>query len=195
MVINNKGFSMVELIVSIAIFGLVSIGIVGFMMTGTNLFSSINTYVDLQYETQTAMVQIQEYVIDCNYAVKWDEANNTLTITNEEEGMDALNNSITVYKTHIFVFNEEDNTLYYGTDPASVNAIMARYVEDFNIILPMASDIIVIDDEDTNQDGIINEEDHYNAIDSIDFELTLKHRGRQYFAEQSLFLRNTPRLA
>ncbi len=195
MVINNKGFSMVELIVSIAIFGFLSVGIVGLMMTGTNLFSSINTYVDLQFESQTAMVQIQEYVIDCNYSVKWDDATNTLTITNEEDGVDALNNPIKIYKTHIFTFNETDNTLYYGTNPTGVNSVMARYVNDFNIILPSATDIIVIDDVDTNQDGIINEDDYYNAIDSIDFELTLEHRGRQYFSEQSLFLRNTPRIA
>ncbi len=197
MVKNNKGFTMVELVVSIAIFAILSIGITNFMVTGTNLFASVNTYVDLQYESQTAMAQLQEYVIDSNYSVNWDDTADTLTIVNHIDGYgsDGIpgtgDDTITVV-THVFRLNVADEELLYGTATHDVadatptidpQAIMARHVTGFDVTRG-AIETVTAEESETGVE--------YNVFDNITFTLTLENHGREYETTQDLFLRNKP---
>jgi len=70
---NDRGFTLVELIVSIALLGIIAVAAAGFLVTGTRTYTNVNYSVRLQYETQLAMNQIQNYVMNCSQgiALEW----------------------------------------------------------------------------------------------------------------------------
>ena len=77
---NNRGFTLVELIVSTAILGIIAVAAGAFMVAGTRTYSSLNYTVRLQYEAQLAMAQLQEYTIDCTEGIAWDASETKLYI-------------------------------------------------------------------------------------------------------------------
>ena len=66
---NNKGFSLVELLVSFAILGVIS-AIIGIMMTsGSNMFAKNRARLNLQYKSQIVASQLHSYLQNCNGGV------------------------------------------------------------------------------------------------------------------------------
>lgn len=63
--VNNKGFSLVELIIAIAILTVVSGIILSFMNTSSNVFRRNSADVDIQTEAQMVANSISDVVIDC----------------------------------------------------------------------------------------------------------------------------------
>ncbi len=66
---GNRGFTLVELMVAFAILGVVMLSVTFVISTSSNTYSKIATDINLQYESQLAMSQLQEYIIDCNSAI------------------------------------------------------------------------------------------------------------------------------
>lgn len=63
---GNHGYTLVELIVSFSILAIVSVMIALIIQTSSNTYGGISNDINLQYESQTAMGQIQDRVIDCS---------------------------------------------------------------------------------------------------------------------------------
>ncbi|MCR5421981.1 MAG: prepilin-type N-terminal cleavage/methylation domain-containing protein [Lachnospiraceae bacterium] len=61
---NNKGFSLVELLIAVAIAAIVGASVFGFMTVGAKTFGVTSTDVNIQNEAQLAFNQIQDLVID-----------------------------------------------------------------------------------------------------------------------------------
>ena len=61
---NNKGFSLVELIVALAIFAIAGVAVFGFMVNSSRLYQRTNVEVKLQYEQQLAVNQIRDMYHD-----------------------------------------------------------------------------------------------------------------------------------
>lgn len=61
---NNKGYSLVELLISIAIFSFVMVGIISIMNTTSVFYRGGQQEVRLQEEAQVALNQIEELLID-----------------------------------------------------------------------------------------------------------------------------------
>lgn len=68
---NNKGLTLVELIIAIAILTIASIAIVSFMVTGTKSYASSSTDINLQYEAQLVTTQIQDLMVDATEGVNY----------------------------------------------------------------------------------------------------------------------------
>lgn len=66
---NNKGFSLVELIISFALLGVVAIGVFMVMSAGSNMFTSVDRQINVQYKSQTAMAQFQQYFMGCSKGI------------------------------------------------------------------------------------------------------------------------------
>ena len=125
---DNRGFTLVELIVSTAILSIVALAASTFMIAGTRTYSSLNYTVRLQYEAQIAMAQLQEYTVDCSSGIAWDNSTKTLYVVN----------GTTV---HLFDFDPTAQTLSYGTGSAaeilsvSATALAAEHITDMNVTL------------------------------------------------------------
>jgi prepilin-type N-terminal cleavage/methylation domain-containing protein len=63
---RDEGFTLVELIVSFAILAVIMLMTALIIRTTGNTYGAISQDINLQYESQTVLSQLQEYVIDCN---------------------------------------------------------------------------------------------------------------------------------
>lgn len=82
---NNKGFSLVELLVSFAILGVVSV-LIGIIMTsGSRMFASNRARLSLQYKSQVISSQIHTYIQNCNGGLAVD-SNGDLYIAQKTPG-------------------------------------------------------------------------------------------------------------
>ncbi len=68
---NNKGFSLVELIIAVGMFTIVGAMIVSFVAISTRTYTNISSEIDVQQEAQLTMNQIKDLVIDTNRAVAY----------------------------------------------------------------------------------------------------------------------------
>lgn len=148
---NNKGFSLVELIVSFAVLSLVLVLIGIVIKSSANTYSMISSNINLQYESQLAMSQIQEYVIDCNGSVVVldDDGNNILYIFNKRatgvgddyDGyMFKLSADTSDLKLYVKSFSDAPSFNFAGADGQP----MTSHVETFNAELSTDKTYIVI---------------------------------------------------
>lgn len=122
---DNKGLTIVELIVAIAILAIAGIAITNFMTVGTRSFFDSRTETDLQKEAQLAMNLIEDHLVDANkrvYSANEDE----LVIENDERDGSVTSKKISCDK--------ENKQLYYSDNvEASEPEILAEYVEEFKV--------------------------------------------------------------
>ena len=125
---NNRGVTLVELIVSTAILAIVALAASAFMIAGTRAYSSVNHTIRLQYEAQIVMAQLQEYTVDCTDGVAWDGS--MLYIVNGSD-------------VHLFKFDSQADTLSYAkvrkADNLNENTIaydlVAEHITDMDVNL------------------------------------------------------------
>ncbi len=123
---ENKGFTLIEVIVASFILGIISIAVFGFMTTGARTYNSVNSTINLQYDTQLTMAQIEEQLMDCGEELHWNPTEMTLLIVNEDT-------------QHIFAMIEDE--IYYGSkdsvdtllDKSDAKDLLVRNVLRFNI--------------------------------------------------------------
>jgi prepilin-type N-terminal cleavage/methylation domain-containing protein len=145
---NNKGFTLVELLVTIAVATIVVGGAVGFMMTGYNQYHSQNSNINLQYEAQLAMNQVEDLILNATNGIAYDEATATLTLYNQVQSEAADGTTTTQNIVTTVVWDSENKQLKlskynYGENEygvtgrinISTDQLMADYVNGFSIDL------------------------------------------------------------
>ena len=143
--IGNQGFSLVELLIAVAIATIVGGAVFGFMSVGAKNFSWNSSEVNLQNESQLAFNQMQELIIDTAVGVEYykcayDESSNAVSsevkvekdsdIGDSDDKMLRLNNTDVVYE---IVWDRDDSKLYYGefdgavtTDHATGESVVTK---------------------------------------------------------------------
>ena len=71
---KNSGFTLVELVIVMAIMGILGMAVTGFIGTSTKQYKYATKDVDLQYEAQLTMNQIGNLIIDAQKGVKYEPA-------------------------------------------------------------------------------------------------------------------------
>ena len=83
--LQNKGFTLVEMVVAFAILAVVMLSVGFVISTSSRTYGRISADINLQYESQLAMSQLQEYIIDCNACVGVSSGGGSLYIINKTE--------------------------------------------------------------------------------------------------------------
>lgn len=106
---DNRGFSLIELLVAIAIASIVGVAVFGFMITGARSFQRTSADVNVQHESQLVMNQIQDMLVDTNVGVEYteDETQSVLTMYN----YDAQDPNKRVYEV---VYRPVDKRIFYN---------------------------------------------------------------------------------
>ncbi len=128
---NNKGFSLVELIVTILISSVVMLAVVGLLTTGLNLYKNVNAETKLQTEGLAACGRINELV---------QEAQNLQYYGNVPVAGAGNNNKVLVLMTledsgagwwYYIAWDEIDKMLLLTKDAVSFNAgVLQKPSED-----------------------------------------------------------------
>lgn len=121
---NNRGFTLVELIVATAILGIVALSACSFMVAGTRAYSSLNYTVRLQQESQLIMTQLEECAVDCTSGMAWDGS--TLYIADGST-------------VHVFAYAAADKAIRYSSCPTAetltipAGDLMAEHVSGMSV--------------------------------------------------------------
>lgn len=68
---KNSGLTLIELVISVSILAIVGLIVVGFLSVASKTFAKVNGEVNLQYESQLAMNQIKDLIVDANKGIAY----------------------------------------------------------------------------------------------------------------------------
>ena len=117
---NNKGYSLVELLITLAIFGIVMIGIALIMRTTSVSYVRGNSEVAMQTEVQLLANQVEELLVDA------------------DEGFTKVANIWKIMSqgsSHFIKYDTAEDKLFYQKDSTDDDgwSLMAEYVTSFDI--------------------------------------------------------------
>ena len=166
---NNSGFSLVELIVSVAILGIIVAAVGAFAVSGSRAYASVYSGVSLQVESQMALNQVREYAVDCGAGVY--AGGSRLCLLDKETAAQPGGTETVSYTEHIFELS--DGKLIYtrktysaaGQLTGSETGTVSEYVTEFAPV---------------------------SAADSVTVGMSLERRGKNYTASETMAFRNTP---
>lgn len=193
---ENKGFSLIELIVVIAIFSIIGVAVGGFLLTASRSYAVSANELDIQEEAQLVANQVQEMIMDTSYGIAYqfvgldDEGNNLIKYMENDaavlpEGSTISQKDLYIYgKDHYYhIFWNKDTSQMYLEEfeknadddyvlvegmPAS-GVLFGEYISNFQVDLSkVASDRMV------------------------SFNITFKKNGsdRDYMVARTISLRN-----
>lgn len=186
---ENKGFSLVELIITIAIFSVVSVVIGAFLLSSSRAYSVNANELDIQEEAQLVANQLQEMIMDTPIAISYkysgvDDAGNLIDTFDVPIDMSDINQTNLYiygedYYYHIY-WNKDEQKLYFvdyqkgptGFAPNDMDAtgvVLGEYISDF-----------IVDLSKVNSDKMVS------------FNIIFKKPGsdRDYLVSKTVSLRN-----
>lgn len=145
---NNAGLSLVELLVSIAIFSIVSIAFFEFLMVAVRHYQKEKTEVEVQYEAQLTVNQLQDLLVDAKKGVSY-LVNDRDFILNDDGIVtgDVESKQLIVYDTDRYykiTWSAAQERLLYSEyiqkndgawDEVAGDVLMAEYVREFSVDL------------------------------------------------------------
>lgn len=163
--LNNAGISLVEILVTIAILGVVGGIVIGFLQSGTKSYQNTDREVDMQYDAQVLLNQVGDYVINANSGLK--QKDNTVYIYNTNEN---------TLETEILSWDSQEQILYYEKTekvneterPVVDKTVLSKNVSQFSVDLAKA-----------------------DAERKVNAELTLQKDQKTYEATATWNLRNS----
>jgi prepilin-type N-terminal cleavage/methylation domain-containing protein len=89
---NNKGYTLVELLVSLAIFSIIIVGIILFMRNASVAYKNENIEVNVQKEAQIFLSQVEDLVIDSTASISTttDGAGNPKYVITNPDGVSSI---------------------------------------------------------------------------------------------------------
>lgn len=139
---NNKGFSIIELLVAMAIMAILSVALVGFISSGSNSYRNTNQNVKIQYDQQLVVNQLRDLILEASAGMYYDASSQTLAIYSRST--DAA--GITSYPVTRISYDSTDKKMTFGkkTFPTvsaidfttiTDNKLLAEHVSQFNVDL------------------------------------------------------------
>ena len=163
---NNKGYTLVELLIAMAIFAVVMAEVCNMMQQSSKLYLNGTYEIDLQTEAQQIVQQMEELLIDANVSVNVLPNAVGLSVNDIE----IVNHDV----TYLIQYTQPNPSVSYGDIYLTVtgastapNALMGEYVESLS--LNMAE---------------------YETASKITLEIALRNDKYTYTTSKDIYLRN-----
>lgn len=141
-----------ELIVAFAVLAVVLLTVTLVITTSSNTYGHITAEINLQYESQMAISQLQEYIIDCNAYVAASPDGSALYIFNktDDSHYEAYKFTKKTDAQELYLYKKTMETITFNTaDPdnfsfSSDGQLMSSYVTSFSAAVSASSVSITI---------------------------------------------------
>jgi len=173
---NNKGLTLIELIISLVIFAIVMTAAFSFMLAGTHSYEAVTDRLSLNLEAQLALNQLGDYVLDCNAGLSYSDG--TLYVVDYDDDGSGGHTAP--------VFQYRDGSLYYGKGSASLDSL-GRYTFTVTAVDLLAEHVTAFSVTPVSADG--------EHISSAVLSLEFAKRAAAYSGEKIVALRNKPEIS
>jgi prepilin-type N-terminal cleavage/methylation domain-containing protein len=163
---DNKGFTLVELIVAVALLAVITPILAGLITTGAGFYRSISAELALQRDTQIVMAQVREYVIDCT-------AIQENTTSDGDSGVLTVEQTQSPDESKEYTFSFDADKKILSLAVGDITAELATGVRKFSVTRFSESDA------DANPSAVT-------------VELELEKMGKTRAATQVIYMRNHP---
>ena len=216
MKLNNKGFSLVEVLVAVAVSTIVFGAITALIVFASNSSRQTNARITLQNEAKDAVNHMESYVIEAQSAA-WDSTSNVLVLIKDSEDAKSIktgNHTLGDIASKVNIFNTEKKTFAYWYNKtekklffsecktnASLPVGMADYRVDLSASLP-TDDMYLLADNVEDFTCSIHKDCtslihknliHKNDISdkyTMDFSVKFKDDVSEYSIDKCVYLRN-----
>ena len=189
---RNKGFSLVELIIAVAIVAVVGTLIGGFLLFSTKHFGSGSTEASLQENSQMLFGQLENYLIDANgsvcYYVNPTETGDGTQVLSDDRYTGADKNFATkrleIYKTsdtdttvEVISWTKSTKKLTYTKNQVDSNGNILHTISDTQLLAE-------------NIEAFAVDLTELETSSKVTFSISLSNQGRIYDANRMVSLRN-----
>lgn len=151
---NQKGFTLVELIIAVAILAIVTLSICGFIVVSSRSYTSANTDIMLQQEAQLALNQMSDVIIDTTDSLNYGDGTQNV-LKDSEFGAEPSQKILVVANkkdsnndnpSYWFCWDKDDQVIYFNTSDDVINdsnpkptfddtkkAVLAQHVKEFRL--------------------------------------------------------------
>ena len=201
---KNSGFTLVELVIVMAIMGILGLAVAGFIGTSTKQYKYASKDVDLQYEAQLTMNQIGDLIIDAHKGVKYEpasvsapgevasadpEAGYIATASAEEESSEEASSEETSSDSKLIIYNK-DCTYYIIYRPSEHKIYLRKDTLD------PATGVVKADGQGKeslmaeNVTGFTPDLSEAESKNSVGIVVDFKAGDKKYTSKQNFTMRN-----
>ena len=181
---DSKGFTLLELIISVAVLSVIMVMIFSIMSSGSVFFNKSNTMMKVSYSLQETMSQIKETVIDCSKAIKIAGSGVTEFVVVNKTGDDS-------YMACAYKYVPEEEKLYYGetvfTGTGDAN-LPTRIESNYKVLTEGVKAFSATPVQAETTDG----ETSLYRVKSLNVSVTVDKNGRSDSAVETIAPRNNP---
>lgn len=187
---DNRGFTLIELVICMVIFSIVVISVFGFMLASSRSYSTITNRLNLELDSQLAMNQMENYILDCNTNLYFIADADTDTLFLIDKG------SIdTKYDVHIFQFTNSEINYGYGKDTATLSDGTYRIPPSTSVTALLAENVTEFTVSYFRADGTeITTADGPRAASAV-ITMTMTRNSVPFSATKTIALRNKPTIS
>lgn len=182
--LNNRGFSIVEILVAMAILGVVSLTIYSFMITGSRFYGKASSDADIQSEAQLVANTISDLIIDCEVNISYDDQISN-SINSQAGFIQAQGRTLEISNTdyQFLIFHDGEKLFYLERRPDPANpAVYEAY--NINNSELLAENITAFDVDLSRVSGT------GKGKNIVTFTMTYEAGGRSYSGNYQVNLRN-----
>lgn len=149
---DQSGFTLVELIIAVAILAIVMSAVCGFMIVGSRSYTSVNMELMLQQEAQLTLNRITDIIIDATGSINYGDGERMVFRDSEFGSEPAVKVLVVVNQgdeenpglSYRFDWNREEKILYFNTSDTPIDeehsepvfkennrAVLAEHVREF----------------------------------------------------------------
>lgn len=176
---NSKGFTLVELLVSLGIFGLVLSAIFSFLLFNYKIFYKADEQIEVQYQAQIAMNELIDNIIDAEGIAQDENGYGIIEpIINNDLYNDVNRIVFKINDNKYIEFNFNDNKLYRGENSLPTGITTNQYalnIKEFKIRL-------IGSDSYENQD--------YSSCRGIGVKIVSEVNETEFELENQVYFRN-----
>ncbi len=186
---NNKGFTLIELIITIGLLSLLSFAVLFMITAAANHFSRVQTNINLQMDSQIVMAQMQEQIANCNGGIVLDSStDNSLTrlriVNLLYVDLDRVPDEHSVQS---YSFLSNDNEVRYDYQADALSAVINP-----DISTVVTTDLLTRSVADISYDFEINLAT--NRVEYVTIDYLFADGKVTYEVEQVIAMRNKPLL-